>query len=312
LLSQAPPLRDLRPYTHQLGERAIRRIQFRTSSADSFAWLLSSRIEAFGLSRVARTIADQCSHGFCDLIAQIVRKRAWARDSFAREAKESDLRFRLIEKKSVIEAEKASKEKPVVENYVRRVLKNRLTNDQARGEGRIIANSTVLLSDDCSRTDRKALSRIAARNVLTELTGGEAGQDDDRSLDKQETLVAPEVEYHENGRGKNKPSEAKQLFDTLQAEAFSQIATLTGGRKDGFDTHLDLEKALTKMPEDQRTAFAAIYLENGELLNRPRTYGEATLLTGLTLQELRTLERRATEALLPVLAPSFFKRRNSG
>lgn len=92
------------------------------------------------------TIADPCSYGFCDLISQIVRQRAWARDSFAREAKESDLRFRLIEKKSVIEAEIASKEKPVVENYIRRVLKNRLTNDQARGEGRIIANSTVSLS----------------------------------------------------------------------------------------------------------------------------------------------------------------------
>jgi hypothetical protein len=95
----------------------------------------------------------------------------------------------------------------------------------------------------------------------------------------------------------------------LQAEALSQIATLTGGRKDGFDTHLDLEKALSKLPENQHDVFAAIYLENGELLNRPRTYDEATFLTGLTLQELRTLERRATEALRPVLAPSFFKRR---
>ena len=50
------------------------------------------------------TIADPCSYGFCDLISQIVRQRAWARDSFARDAKESDLRFRLLEKKSVIEA----------------------------------------------------------------------------------------------------------------------------------------------------------------------------------------------------------------
>jgi len=257
-------------------------------------------------------IADPCSYGFCDLISQIVRQRAWARDSFAREAKESDLRFRLIEKKSVIEAEIASKEKPVVENYIRRVLKNRLTNDQTRGEGRIIANSTVSLPDDWSRTDRKALSRMAARNVLTELTGGEAGQDDDRSLDQQETLVAPEVEYHENSRRKNKPSEAKQLFDTLQAEALSQIATLTGRRTDGFDTHLDLKKALSKLPDDQQEVFAAIYLENGELLSRPRTYNEATYLTGLTTQQVRTLERKATVMLRPLLAPSFFKRRNSG
>jgi DNA-directed RNA polymerase specialized sigma24 family protein len=255
-------------------------------------------------------VANPCTYGFCDLIAQVVRKRAWGRDSFARDAKESDLRFRLLEKKAVIERAIAGKDKAFVENYVRRILKNQLTNDQTRGEGRIIANSTVSLSDDCARTDRKALSRIAARSVLTELTGGEAGQDDDRSLDQQETLVAPEVEYHENGKRKKKPSEAKQLFDTLQAGAMSQIATLTGRRTDGFDTHLDLEKALSKLPEDQETVFAAIYLENGELLNRPRTYDEAHFLTGLTMQEVRTLEQKARQALRPILGPSFFKRRS--
>ena len=150
---------------------------------------------------------------------------------------------------------------------------------------------------------------MAARNVLTELTGGEAGQDDDRSLDQKETLVAPEVEYHENGRRKKKPSEAKHLFDTLQPEALSQIATLTGGRKDGFDTRLDLENALSKLPDDQQEVFAAIYLENGELLNRSRTYDEAIFLTRLSLQQVRTLERKATGALRSLLAPSFFKRR---
>lgn len=141
------------------------------------------------------------------------------------------------------------------------------------------------------------------------MTGGEAGQDNDRSLDQQETLVASEVEYRDNGRRKNKPSEAKQLFDTLQAVALSQIATLTGRRTDGFDTHLDLEKALSKLPDDQQEVFAAIYLENGELLNRSRTYDEAMFLTGLSLQQVRTLQRKATGALRPLLAPSFFKRR---
>jgi hypothetical protein len=33
-------------------------------------------------------------------------------------------------------------------------------------------------------------------------------------------------------------------------------------------------------------------------------------LTALTVQRVRTLERKATDALRPLLAPSFFKRRS--
>ena len=37
-----------------------------------------------------------------------------------------------------------------------------------------------------------------------------------------------------------------------------------------------------------------------------------TYLSGLTIQQVRTLELKATQTLRPILAPSFFKRRNSG
>ena len=132
---------------------------------------------------------------------------------------------------------------------------------------------------------------------------------DDLSLDKQSTLVAPEVEFQENGKRKSKRSEEGQLFDSLLADATSQIATLTGGRKDGFETYLDLEKALDKIPDNERQVFEARYLENGELLNRPRTYADAEFLTGLSTQNVRTLERKAIEKLRPALSPAFFKRR---
>jgi DNA-directed RNA polymerase sigma subunit (sigma70/sigma32) len=99
------------------------------------------------------------------------------------------------------------------------------------------------------------------------------------------------------------------LFDTLVADAFSQIATLTGNRRDGLDTHLDLEKALAKIPTNEQQVFEALYLENGGLLDRPRTYGEAGFLTGPSTQQVRTLERKAIEKLRPALSPAFFKRR---
>jgi len=99
------------------------------------------------------------------------------------------------------------------------------------------------------------------------------------------------------------------LFDTLVAEATSQIATLTGGRKDGLDNRLDLERALDKLPENERSVFEAIYLENGELLNRSRSYADAEFMTGLSTQNVRTLERKAIEKLRSALSPAFFKRR---
>jgi hypothetical protein len=250
------------------------------------------------------TCDEPCLFGFCDLIAQIVRKRAWARDSFAREAKESDLRTRLIEQRTIIEKAIAGKDRPFVENYVRRVLKNKLTNDQSRGESLVVRNSFSLSEcDGLNKNYRRQASDECAGRVLVDATGGEsASLDDDRSLDKHDVLVAPEP-------GNKKQSDAKQLFDALQAEALSQISTLTGGRKDGFDTHLDLEKALSKLPEDEHNVFSALFLENGVLLNRPRTYSEAEFLTGLSLQTVRTLEKKAVDKLRPVLSPSFFKKR---
>jgi hypothetical protein len=250
------------------------------------------------------TCDEPCLFGFCDIINQVVRKRAWARDSFAREAKESDLRFRLIEKRGIIEKAVAGKDKAFVENYVRRVLKNKLTNDQNRGEGIIVRNSFSLSEcDGPNKNYRRQASDEWAGRVLVDAAGGDsASVDDDRSLDKRDTFVAPEPR-------KKRLSEAKQLFDVLRAEALSQISTLTGSRKDGFDTHLDLEKALSKLPKDEHNVFSALFLENGILLNRPRTYSEAEFLTGLSLQTVRTLEKKAVDKLRPILSPSFFKRR---
>lgn len=256
------------------------------------------------------TCDEPCLYGFCDIINQVVRKRAWARDFFARDAKESDLRTRLIEKRAVIEKAIAGKDKAFAENYVRRVLKNKLINEQTRGEGRIISNSTISLSDDTFRTDRKALSRMNAGNELTDVTGGDsAARDDDFSLDAKGTLVAPETDSP--GFGKGNRHEAQHLFDKMQAEALATISTLTGGRKDGFDTRLDLEKALRKLPEDEQNVFAARFLENGVLLNRPRSRADAEFMTGFSTQNLRTLERKAIEKLRPALSPAFFKRRLS-
>jgi len=251
-------------------------------------------------------IADPCAYGFCDIINQVVRKRAWARDSFARQEKESDLRTRLIEKRAIIEKAIAGKDKVFVENYVRRVLKNKLTNDQSRGEGRIISNSVSLSDGGTPKNYRQEQAdeyTESAGRALTNVVGGDSSSsDDDLSLDRPDTLVAPEP-------GKKKQSEAKRLFDKMQAEALSQISTLTGGRQDGHDTYMDLEKALSQLPENEQEVFAALFLENGELLADPRTYPDAEILTGYSLQTIRTLERRATQALRPALGPSFFTRK---
>lgn len=58
----------------------------------------------------------------------------------------------------------------------------------------------------------------------------------------------------------------------------------------------DCKKRLTRSwPDDQQEVFAAIYLENGELLNRPRTYVEVTYLTGLTIQRVRLVGSTARQ-----------------
>jgi hypothetical protein len=255
--------------------------------------------------------ADPCTFGFCDLIAQVVRKRGWGRDSFAKEAKESDLRCRLMEKKSVIEAAIAGRDRVFAENYVRRVLKNQLTNDQTRGDALIVRSAVSLSADDRpSRNYRREIANEFAGRSVTDLSGGDSSAlDDDRSLDNPETLTSPAADDLEFIKRKGrKVSDAKRLFDKMQAEALSQIATLTGGRTDGFDTNLDLEKALGELPEDQQNVFAAIYMENGEMLNRPRTLRDVTFLTGRTTQQARTLKRKAINALRPILGPGFFKR----
>lgn len=144
---------------------------------------------------------------------------------------------------------------------------------------------------------------------MTEATGGDVSSaDDDFTLDEKDTLVAegPGTEPKKSG----KRTEERVLFDTLLQEASTQIATLTGGRKDGFDVHLDLHKALAKLPDDQRSVFVMRWLEeNGQLLSRPRTYPEVQQSLNLSLQTVRTLEFKALQTLKPALGPSFFKQR---
>ncbi|HZR57031.1 MAG TPA: hypothetical protein VFA74_09185 [Terriglobales bacterium] len=250
---------------------------------------------------------DPCCFGFCDLITQVVNKRGFIRDSFSRESKELDLRARLIFKKSVIEQEIFGRDAAYVTNYIRRVLKNSLTNDQKSSEGHVIANSIKSLSSEGMIVERQT-GKTLAGDLLTEVTGGEsASQNDDYTLDEKE----PQYESSpDKSNGKKPKSEARQLFDTLAAEASSQIATLTGGRKDGFETYLDLEKALVTLPADERRVFESRYLENGILLNRPRSVADVEYMTSLSTQNVRTLELKAIQKLRPVLAPSFFKRRS--
>jgi DNA-directed RNA polymerase specialized sigma24 family protein len=194
-------------------------------------------------------------------------------------------------------------------------LKNFLTNEQTTREAWIIQNSVKSLSPEGrAKTSRRESSYEQARDLLTDLTGGSSSsQQDDFSLDEKDALYedAPDTKEVAKSNRKEEASEARKLFDTMMEEASSQIAALTGGRKDGFDTYLDLERALSKIPNAEQEVFTALYMENGELLNRPRSYADAEFLTGLSTQSVRTLERKAIEKLRPALGPSFFKRRQS-
>jgi len=244
---------------------------------------------------------EPCKYGFCDILMKAVRKRGFTRDADASESKMLDLRLQLIEHEQAIMRRIAGKSAKEISAVVWKVCKNKLQNDQTRGEGRIIQNSTISLSLDGTRTDSKYLARLDAANNLTEMTGGDsASANDDRSLDERSEAFKP---------AKDKGSEARVLFDSLMAQASSQIATLTGGRQDGFDTYLDLNRALTKLPEDQQSVFTALWMDNEKLMNRSRSYPEVESLTGLSLQNVRTLERRAIDNLKPMLGPSFFRRR---
>jgi DNA-directed RNA polymerase specialized sigma24 family protein len=258
-------------------------------------------------------IAEPCKYGFCNLIKQIVSQRGFTRDADGQEDKQLELRLRLLEKERVITPALAGKDKAYQENYIRRLLKNKLINDQTSSEGQVIQHSVKSLSPDGSRTDRKYLGANDARSFLMDETGGDsAAEQDDRSLDEKDALAyeATDTEQPKPKKGK-KTTEARRLFDAMAAEASSQIATLTGGRKDGFETRLDLEKALLRLPEEEKSVFEALWLENGELLPRSRTYADVEYMLSLTTQTVRTLERKAIEKLRPALSPAFFKRRGS-
>jgi hypothetical protein len=263
---------------------------------------------------------EPCKYGFCDLIKKAVRKRGWYRDGDGQESKYLDLRVRLLEKEAVITGAIKGKDKAYIDNYIWRVLKNRLTNDQTSSEGLVIQKSVKSISPDGSPTDRKQ----------------PATNDGDEPLDSDESLRQKDEKFHDEclqqsgqmmeefhewrddepasprsrKRGKT-PSEAKELFNSLMADATSQIATLTGGRKDGFETYLDLEKALSNISDAERSVFEALWLENGQLLTRSRTYADVEYMLGLSTQNVRTLELRAIQKLKPALGPSFFKRRSS-
>jgi len=264
-------------------------------------------------------VEEPCKYGFCDLIKKAVRKRGWYRDGDGQESKYLDMRVRLLEKETVITEAIDGKDKAYIDNYIWRVLKNRLTNDQTSSEGLVIQKSVKSISPDGSPTDRK---QLATSDGDEPLDSGESLRQKDEKFREECLRQSGQMmdEFHEwrdeptsprpSKRGK-KPSEAKKLFDSLVADASSRIATLTGGRKDGFETYLDLEKALSNISDAERSVFEALWLENGELLPRSRTYADVEYMLGLSTQNVRTLERLAIQKLKPALRPSFFKRRSS-
>ncbi|GEM_PF-6313159 len=249
-------------------------------------------------------------YGHCDLITQVARKRGFARDSSSREDIEGDLRLHLMEKQAEIQAGIAGKNAAYVANYVRRALKNFLTDKQGKSSaGKVIRNTVKSLSPEgLVITSRKQAARERAGELLTDLTGGDAASvQDDYTLDERDALFTDGLDSEPKTSGKR--TEVGRLFDTMTAEAVSQIATLTGGRKDGFDVHLDLQKALAHLPDDERSVFEWLWLENGQLLARARSYPDVQRAMNLSLQSVRTLEMKAIQKLKPALGPSFFKNR---
>jgi RNA polymerase sigma factor (sigma-70 family) len=260
------------------------------------------------------------SLGFCDLISQVARKRGFTSSSDARTDTESDLRLRLVEKQTAIEkgiraeAEKQGVDPAnpyLVRNYVRRTLHNFLTDRQAKSsEGKVVRNTVKSLSPEgLVNVGRRESSQERAADWLTDVTGGSAASTrDDYGLDGKDALV---VASPDNAPPKSKErSEERVLFDTMLQDASSQIATLTGGRKDGFDVRLDLQKALSKLPPDECAVFTCLWMENGDLLHRSRTYAEVQKELNLSQQNVRTLEMKALQRLKPALGPSFFRRRS--
>ena len=106
----------------------------------------------------------------------------------------------------------------------------------ATSTGVEVAGSAAPVASIPRSSNYVSLSRSFLRSlmimVLTDVTGGDSADlDDDKSLDKKETLISPGHDEPEVQSRKKESSEAKKLFDKLQAEAPSQIATLTGGAK---------------------------------------------------------------------------------
>jgi DNA-directed RNA polymerase specialized sigma24 family protein len=199
----------------------------------------------------------------------------------------------------------------LIRNYVRKVLQNLLKDKQQKAsEGVVIRNTVKSLSPEgLIVTSRRQSARDRAGDWLTEETGGDSSaKHDDYTLDEKDALFVdgPETEP----KRPSQKTEARHLFDTMLREATSQIATLSGGRKDGFDVRLDLQKALSKLHVDESAVFSLLWLENGELLTCSRSYKEVQSESGLRLQAIRTLEMKAIQKLKPALGPSFFRRRS--
>ena len=257
-------------------------------------------------------------YGHCDLISQVARRRGFAPDISAREDVESDLRVHLMDKKSVIEKgirDEANKQgidpgdPALARNYIRKALQNLLKDTQEKSSaGKVIRNTVKSLSPEgLRRTSRKEESQERAAYQLLDLTGGDSsGAYDDHSLDEKDALF---VDGRDSKKRSPKKSEERRLFDAMLQQASSQIATLTGGRKDGFDVRLDLDKALGKLPAEEAVIFSLLWLENGQLLARPRTYADVQKGSELTLENVRTLEARAVQKLKTTLGPAFFRRR---
>ena len=257
--------------------------------------------------------------GFCDLISQVARKRGFTPYSDARADVENDLRLHLMNKQSAIEKgvrEEAENQgidpcnPDLVRNYVRRVLQNFLTDGQKKSSAsKVLRNTTQSLSPEgLPVLTRKQESRQQAGELLTDLTGGcTAAEDDDNTLDQPDALF---VDGPDGGKAKRDGrSEERRLFDTMLEQASSQISHLTGKRTNGFDVNLDLRKALSKLPNDENIVFSYRWMEDGEILARPKTYEEVSRDLNRKTQEIRTLEIRAVQKLRPILGPSFFKKR---
>ncbi len=257
--------------------------------------------------------------GFCDLISQVARKRGFTPYSDARADVESDLRLHLMNKQSAIEKgirEEAAEQGvdpgdlALARNYIRSVLQNLLIDRQQKSRAsKVIRNTTQSLSPEgLPVLTRIQESRQQAGELLTDLTGGcTAAEDDDNTLDQPDALF---VDGPDGGKTKRDGrSEERRLFDTMLEQTSSQISHLTGKRTNGFDVNLDLRKALSKLPNDENIVFSYRWMEDGEILARPKTYEEVSRDLNRTVQELRTLELRAVQKLKPMLGPSFFKKR---